>query len=396
VKERDMTLQESFVSYYPREEVAGDLHCPYRVCPLGAHVDHQWGCVTGFAIDRGVTLRYAPLAEPVVRLRSLDFDGEASFRVEQPLRRIMDWSDYARAAAGALMASGHGLRHGFAGVIGGTLPIGGLSSSASVVIAYTMALCRVNGIAISKAEMIASVLWAENRFIGLGVGKLDPSCEIHCKKDHLLFLDTKDDHVEQIVRRRDAPDFRIIVFFSGVPRALVGTAYNARVDECKAAAYALKAYAGLPYGRFDDTRLRDVPKEIFDAYKNRLPDGWRKRATHFYTEMERVLNGTDAWRRGDIHAFGQAVFDSGNSSIRLYDTGSPELRALHEIMLETPGIYGGRFSGAGFRGCCMAVADPCMADQICDTVAGRYLDRFPQMRGSFSAHVCETADGAAL
>ena len=26
---------------------------PYRVCPLGAHVDHQHGLVTGFAIDKG-------------------------------------------------------------------------------------------------------------------------------------------------------------------------------------------------------------------------------------------------------------------------------------------------------------------------------------------------------
>ena len=25
---------------------------PYRVCPLGAHVDHQNGWITGFAIDR--------------------------------------------------------------------------------------------------------------------------------------------------------------------------------------------------------------------------------------------------------------------------------------------------------------------------------------------------------
>ena len=30
---------------------------PYRVCPLGAHVDHQHGYVTGFAIDKGVKLR---------------------------------------------------------------------------------------------------------------------------------------------------------------------------------------------------------------------------------------------------------------------------------------------------------------------------------------------------
>ncbi|HEX2513740.1 MAG TPA: galactokinase family protein, partial [Chloroflexota bacterium] len=33
---------------------AGFVFSPYRVCPLGAHVDHQDGAVTGMAIDRGV------------------------------------------------------------------------------------------------------------------------------------------------------------------------------------------------------------------------------------------------------------------------------------------------------------------------------------------------------
>ena len=32
------------------------IFSPYRVCPLGAHVDHQHGIVTGFAINKGVDL----------------------------------------------------------------------------------------------------------------------------------------------------------------------------------------------------------------------------------------------------------------------------------------------------------------------------------------------------
>lgn len=28
------------------------IYTPYRVCPLGAHVDHQLGLVTGFAVDK--------------------------------------------------------------------------------------------------------------------------------------------------------------------------------------------------------------------------------------------------------------------------------------------------------------------------------------------------------
>lgn len=32
------------------------IFTPYRVCTLGAHVDHPLGIVTGFALDRDVML----------------------------------------------------------------------------------------------------------------------------------------------------------------------------------------------------------------------------------------------------------------------------------------------------------------------------------------------------
>ena len=36
------------------------IFSPYRVCPLGAHVDHQHGLVTGFAFDKGVDFWFNP------------------------------------------------------------------------------------------------------------------------------------------------------------------------------------------------------------------------------------------------------------------------------------------------------------------------------------------------
>ena len=44
---------KSFIKNPKNSEKVYDFFCPYRVCPLGAHVDHQMGLVTGFAIDRG-------------------------------------------------------------------------------------------------------------------------------------------------------------------------------------------------------------------------------------------------------------------------------------------------------------------------------------------------------
>jgi len=88
------------------------------------------------------------------------------------------------------------------------------------------------------------------------------------------------------------------------------------------------------------------------------------------------------------------MFASGLSSIQQWESGCAEMIALYDIMTETPGIYGGRFSGAGFKGCCIAISDPAKREEIVDSVSKRYLERFPELRGQFSAHVCKTADGA--
>ena len=81
------------------------------------------------------------------------------------------------------------------------------------------------------------------------------------------------------------------------------------------------------------------------------------------------------------------------SSIHNWESGAPEQIKLYEIMRETAGIYGGRFSGAGFKGCCMALIDPNKADDIREEVERKYLTAFPEMCGKYSFHLCESADG---
>ena len=65
-------------------------------------------------------------------------------------------------------------------------------------------------------------------------------------------------------------------------------------------------------------------------------------------------------------------------------------------MKQTKGIYGGRFSGAGFKGCCLAIIDPEYEDSIVRQVSEEYLKAFPHLAGRFSAHICESADGVKL
>ena len=369
---------------------------PYRVCPLGAHSDHQLGKITGFAIDKGIHMAYGPKMNGVVEISSLQFSKRAQWHVsETPSEKQGDWADHLRGATIAL-DSRYPLRTGLCAVLDGELPIGGLSSSAAVIITFLSALCRLNGITLPAKELIEISKEAENKYVGVSCGKLDQSCEVYCRKDNLLYMDMRDDSYELIPMASSMKPFEIAIFFSGLERSLASSKFNMRVDECRSAAYALKAFSGMEYGKFEETNLRDVPYETYLRYKDKLPENWAKRAEHWYTEFHRVEAGAEAWRNGDIEEFGKLSFESGYSSIHNWETGSPELIKLYEIMTHTDGIYGGRFSGAGFKGCCMALIAPAYESEILEKVEREYLSAFPDLKDKYSAHICHTADGVRL
>ena len=390
-----MKCIEVYNQFYHKDP-EGISFCPYRISPLGAHIDHQYGKINGFAIDKGIHIAYSAKMNGVIEVQSVDFPKRAQFHVMSiPDEKVGDWADHLRGAAKELSEK-YPLRIGLSAVIEGSLPIGGLSSSAAVIIAFLSALAKVNNIVLDQWETIMMAKAAENKYVGVNCGKLDQSCEVLCKKNNLLYLDCADDSYELIPKNANMKPFKIAIFFSGLERFLANSDYNLRQDECKAAAYSLLSYAGLPYGKFADTRLRDVPREVFDAYKDRLPERFARRAEHFFTEIERAEAGAEAWRNGNLDEYGNLVFASGKSSVVNYECGCLELISLYNIMTGTDGIYGGRFSGAGFKGCCMAIIEPDKADEIARHVGELYLKEYPNLEGKYSSYICNISDGVDL
>lgn len=363
--------------------------CPYRVCPIGAHSDHNLGKITGFAIDKGINIAYG-ISDKVI-VNSLDFEKEHSWPLDVS-KKENDWADYLRGTTYCLNKV-HPLNKGLDCVIEGSLPIGGLSSSAAVIIAFLLALAKVNDIKLSKQEVIDIAYDAEKNFVGVNVGKLDQSCEVLSKKDHLLYLDTKDNSYELIKKPDSMKPFDIVVFYSGLEHSLTSSKYNDRVKELKDAAKKLARYAKIDK---QDPLCRDVPKEVFDKYKDELTEEERLRATHWYTEFDRVEKGAEAFRNGDIEEYGKQSFASGLSSIENWQSGAPEQIKLYEIMKDTKGIYGGRFSGAGFKGCCIGLVDPEFTEQVIKEVSEKYCECFPNLKDKYAAFVCKSADGVDL
>lgn len=124
MKANDMTSMEQFELTY-KKSPEGVGFCPYRVCPIGAHSDHQYGKITGLAIDKGVYIVYGPTINGVVAMRSLQFSTRAQWHICQVEERpVGDWADYLRGATKAL-AKMYPLNVGICGVIEGAMPIGG-------------------------------------------------------------------------------------------------------------------------------------------------------------------------------------------------------------------------------------------------------------------------------
>ena len=385
-------------------EYSYHIFSPYRVCPLGAHVDHQHGLVTGFAIDKGVDFWFNVRNDSQVNLTSLTFEGDVHFDIAHPVQiKEKVWGDYARGAKYALQKRFQ-LNRGIDGVLKGSLPVGGLSSSAAVLIAYVMAFAKANGITLQPFEIVQIASEAEREYIGLNNGLLDQACIALGKKDQLLFLDCDTNeyrHIKFGGGKDSSADgatkdgvFEIGIFFSGLTRSLVNSDYNLRVYECKTAAWNMLAYTDQPLKTFDKTFLRDIPKSTFDKTKIAMPARFARRAEHFYSEYRRVRQGVTAWESGNIKLFGKLSFDSCESSIHNYECGSPELITIYEIMRKLPGVYGGRFSGAGFKGAVIALVDPAYKESIAQVLTKQYIEQYPEYENTFQIFWVKPDDGA--
>jgi galacturonokinase len=368
------------------------VRSPYRVCPLGAHIDHQLGPVTAMALDRGVLLAYVPSPNGEVRVDSLDFAGPLRFRLDDVPGRAGDWGDIPRGVALAL-GSRYRLDRGIVGVVAGKLHGGGVSSSAAVGVSFLLALQDVNGLRLAAEETVELGQRVENDYLGLSNGILDQAAVLLSRRGHLTLTDCRTSRHDRIGAAPWAPPFQILLIFSGLTRPLVETNYNRRVAECAEAARVLLAAVGRA-----ETRpvLGEVMAGEYEAFRHVLHGAPARRAAHFFSESDRVRRGVDAWRAGDLAGFGRLVTASGESSVHNYECGNPPLIDLFHDLVAADGVYGARFSGAGFRGCCVALVDPQAASAVAERVSAAHARRYPELAAGAAAVLCDSGDGAGF
>ncbi|CAL0330884.1 unnamed protein product [Lupinus luteus] len=401
---------------------------PYRICPLGAHIDHQGGNVAAMTINRGILLGFTPSGSSQVVIRSGQFKGEVEFRVDDIQKPIQTttlkkengtkdsselkeqccWGSYARGAVYALQSKGNNLSKGIIGYIRGSddLDSSGLSSSAAVGVAYLLALEHANNINMSPIENVEYDRLIENEYLGLKNGIMDQSAMLLSSHGCLMSMNCKTKgykliHLpkeKQYAESGQPKETKILLALSGLKQALTSNpGYNRRVVECQEAARILLEASG-DYEA--EPILSNVVPEVYEAHKCKLESNLAKRAEHYFSENMRVKKGIEAWASGNFKDFGVLIAASGRSSIQNYECGSEPLIQLYEILLRAPGVLGARFSGAGFRGCCIALVEADLATEAASFVRREYLELQPELarriREDKAVLICDSGDCARV
>jgi galactokinase len=235
--------------------------------------------------------------------------------------------------------------------IASAVPVGsGLSSSAALEVATLRAIDALLGLALPPVEIAKLAHAAEVDYAGVACGIMDQmACSVG-ELGRMLFLDT------QTLDRRLLPlpgGSELLVIDSGLPHALVASAYNERRTECETAA----AMLGV-------SSLRVI--QDGEAVEH-LPPPFSARARHVVTENARVLAAVEA----NAAQFGALMNESHRSLSYDYEVSLPAIDAIVEALQAEPACFGARITGAGFGGCSVALVHLGAATDIAERFSGR-------------------------
>ena len=349
---------------------------PYRISPLGAHIDHQGGPVLGMTINAGSLLAFIPNNERKIRLYSSNYPGIAEFSVDNiRTPRKDDWGRYAMGTAKVIQEH-YSIQQGFTGVISGSLPASGLSSSASVALAYLRALSYLNNCYTSKEKLVDLDTTIENKYLKLQNGILDQSSIVYGKKNCMLYIDTISKTVSQHPKPRVDENFKILILYTGVSRELTTSGFNSRVEACKKTAGIL----GLMGGLKSPALLSDIPQEVYFAQQKRLPKELQPWAAHYFSEVARVEQGIKAWDNGNWNEFGHLMNESSRSTLQNYESESAHSKFLFELTCNFEGVYGAAINGGGYGGCVVAFVSEDFTQLSALEILANYTSKFPEHR----------------
>ncbi len=347
-----MDIIENITNIYREKFGSAPAHiarAPGRVNLLGEHVDYNDGFVLPAAIDRATYIAFSPTNTPHSTLVAADFDQQTSFspdtvsiKTQSDSSPLPEWTLYPAGVMWSLMEESLPTPSIHA-VFSSNVPRGsGLSSSASVEMAFLVAWQTLGGWTLPPMKRALLGQKAENKYVGVNCGIMDQFASACGVENKLLLLDCRSLEWKLIPLPED---ISIVIADTTVRRKLTSGEYNRRRSACEEAVQLLQT--DLP----NIKSLRDVSVEEFNRLANKLPDEIEKRARHVVEEIGRSNQAEALLEAGDIQNFGRLMNECHVSLRDLYEVSCPELNVMVDIAQSLDGCHGARLTGAGFGGC---------------------------------------------
>jgi galactokinase len=374
---------------------AGTWSAPGRVNLIGEHTDYSDGLVLPFAIDERAQVAIGPSRDGQFHVVSAQRGGGVLSVSASDLapggRTARGWQAYPLGVVWALTERGYDVPP-LSIALDSTVPAGaGLSSSAAVECAATLAISGHVGLDLPLPTIARIAQRAENDFVGMPCGLMDQMASCAGTAGHALFFDIGNDTIEQIPFDTEAAGLALLAIDTKAHHSLADGEYAKRRADVEAAAriigveplsrvlfenldWALGKLSGAAGAAAADHAA--VPASGQDGAAARSDTGsigedtgavLQRRARHVITENQRVRESVALLKAGYIEAIGPALFASHESLRDDFEVSCAELDLAAETA-EAAGALGARMVGGGFGGSVIALAPADRAAPIEDAV----------------------------
>lgn len=383
-------LVDKFLEIFGEGDEANVYFAPGRVNLIGEHTDYNGGHVFPCAITVGTYAAARRRADQELRLYSLNYPESGMIRAslsDLSYRQKDGWGNYPKGVVQTFMSKNCKVSCGLDILYYGDIPKGlGIGSSASIEVVTGLILKDLMGLAdITLVDIALFSQLAENEYIGMNCGIMDPFTIAMGKKDHAIFLDTSD--LSYAYAPLLLAHEKIIITNSQKKRSAVDERYHERRTQCKEALKELQTVIAI-------RDLGELTAEVFEQVQEMIGSPVRvRRARHAVTENQRTIQAVDALKRGDLFEFGQLMNASHLSLKEDYEVSCKELDILVEEAWDIDGVLGSRMMGAGFGGCTVSIVENSAVNDFIQRVGENYKAR-TGLQAEF--YVVETGNGAAL
>ncbi len=446
--ERARAMREALGAAASHNRVVA-VRAPGRVNLIGEHTDYSGLPVLPIAIDRSTIIIAVPRDDSRVLLSNADgayAPREFTLEKKIPPYPAGDWANYGKAAVQGVIdhfSSRSVDVHRMRGVtmrLDSTIPAAaGLSSSAALTVATTLAFMAINELELAPLET-ASMVARSEWYVGTMAGGMDQAASILGARDHALFIEFNPLRVRRVAMPSDAALIVADSLEVADKSGRVREEYNRRVVECSIAARILghalnidgAKILGDVVARVPDWRADELVNVLRDAASERLSGGITqaagilempearlrsqllgddksnpvriderrsleiiRRARHVLTETERVVDATHALSAGDLARMGELMNASHQSLRDDFDASTARLDAMVECARKG-GALGARLTGAGFGGCMIALARDADAPKVIEALKRGYYAKIDNSSNALCAIVRASAGASVI